>query len=313
MFERFTERARRVIFFARYEAGTLGSAWIETEHLLLGLIRGDSVLPNKLSIEALKAIRKRIEGQCSPTSIPSSVDLPLSYDSKQVLSFGAEESDKLHHNFIDTGHFVLGLLRIECLATTLLRQHGIGYESYRETIQVPTPHTPADVLSFDPWQARPQREGIEAAPPGIRPALRRLQGIVDATLPHLAGYSDADKNKSLKRMPWTRKEALGHLVDYASSHQQWFARALTESRIDLLSYPQEGWVAAQHYRDFSWPDLMELWVLLNRLVIHALTRMPEEKLNTPCRIGVEAPIPLSSLVKQYVHHCEDVAGQILAH
>jgi hypothetical protein len=311
MFDRFTERARRTIFFARYEAGMLGSAWIETEHLLLGLMKEDIVLQRELSGEAKEAIRKRIEEQRTATNIPLSVDLPLSQDSKQVLSFGAEESDKLHHTSIDSGHLVLGLLRIECLATSLLRQHGIGHQGFSKSIDVPIPDQPAAAMSFDPI-ARTQHEEVEAALPSLRPALRKLRGLVDVSLPHLAGYSDADCDKRLKRRPWTRKEALGHLVDYASSHQQWFARALTEPRIDVLSYPQDDWVAAQHYQDFSWQDLMELWGLLNGLLIHVLTRIPEEKLKTPCRIGVEVPIPLSTLVTQYVHYCEDVAGQILA-
>src|SRR6266404_8720393 len=111
MFERFTERARRVIFFARYEAGSLGSAWIETEHLLLGFIREDKVLQDALSIDSMSAIRKQIEAQRVATNIPLSVDMPLSHDSKQVLTFGAEESDKLQHTAIDTGHLLLGLLR----------------------------------------------------------------------------------------------------------------------------------------------------------------------------------------------------------
>jgi len=116
----------------------------------------------------------------------------------------------------------------------------------------------------------------------------------------------------LKRRPWTRREALGHLVDHASWHQQWLARALTEPRIDVLSYPQDDWVSAQHYGDFSWQDLWHLWVSLNRLLIHVLTRITEEKVNTPCRIGIAAPIPLWSLATEYVLYCEDVVGQILA-
>ena len=312
MFERFTERARRVIFFARYEASTLSTGWIETEHLLLGLFKEDRVLAQNLPIEAREAIRKQIEALPRPNpSIPTSVDLPLSRDSQRVLALGAEESDKLHHTAIDTGHLVLGLLRMECLATSLLRQHGIEYAGCRETMQAPIQDAPAGVLSFEPG-TRPQREGIEAAPPSLRPPLRRLQSLIDVTLLHLNDYSDADYDKRLKRRPWTRREALGHLVDYASTHQQWFARALTEPRIDVLSYPHDDWVAAQHYLDFSGQNLWHLWVLLNRLLIHVLTRITEVKVNTPCRIGIAAPIPLWSLATDYVLYCEDVVGQILA-
>src|SRR5258708_1993616 len=107
MFDRFTERARRVIFFARYEASALSSGSIEIEHLLLALIKEDQVLVRELTIEAKEAIRKQIETHMPPyPSIPTSVDLPLSSDSQRVLGFSAEESDKLSHKIIDSGHLV---------------------------------------------------------------------------------------------------------------------------------------------------------------------------------------------------------------
>jgi hypothetical protein len=301
MFERFTERARRVIFFGRFEAGKLGASWIETEHLLLALMKEDEVLPHELHLQAKEAIRTRIEEQRVTASIPLSADLPLSRDSQHALHFAAEESKKMHHKSIDSGHLVLGLLRVDCLATRLLREHGIEYQNFRQSMSPPIPDKPAGAISF------------ELAVPLLRPTVQRLQGLIDGTFPQLAGYSEADSGKFLKRKPWTRKEAVGHLVDYASSHQQWFARALTEPSIAVLSYPPDDWVAAQHYRNFSWPDLMDLWSLLNELIIHVLTRTPEEKLNTPCRIGVESPIPLSNLATRYADHCEDVIGQILSH
>ena len=61
MFERYSETARRVIFFARYEASTYGSPYIETEHILLGVLREDRALLNQLSADA-KQIRTRISG-----------------------------------------------------------------------------------------------------------------------------------------------------------------------------------------------------------------------------------------------------------
>ena len=63
MFERYTEKARRVIFFARYEASQFGSPYIETEHLLLGLLREDKALANRFlrSHAAVESIRKQIE------------------------------------------------------------------------------------------------------------------------------------------------------------------------------------------------------------------------------------------------------------
>ena len=75
MFERYTEKARRVIFFARYEASQFGSPCIETEHLLLGLLREDKALTNRFlrSSAAVESIRKQIEAQ---TTLREKVRLP---------------------------------------------------------------------------------------------------------------------------------------------------------------------------------------------------------------------------------------------
>ena len=68
MFERYTEKARRVIFVARYESRKFGSPYIETEHLLLGLLREDKALANRFlrSDSAVESIRKQIEGHTAP-------------------------------------------------------------------------------------------------------------------------------------------------------------------------------------------------------------------------------------------------------
>src|SRR5580658_8419762 len=98
MFERYTEKARRVIFFARYEASQFGSPYIETEHLLLGVLREDKALTNRLlasnaNIEDLRnSITRR--GKTGP-KISTSVDLPLSHELKRALAYGAEEGERL--------------------------------------------------------------------------------------------------------------------------------------------------------------------------------------------------------------------------
>src|SRR5438067_11207491 len=78
MFERYTEKARRVIFFARYEASQFGSPYIETEHLLLGLLREDKALTNRFlrSHASVESIRKQIEGHTTiREKVSTSVDL----------------------------------------------------------------------------------------------------------------------------------------------------------------------------------------------------------------------------------------------
>ena len=81
MFERYTEKARRVIFFARYEASQFGSPYIETEHLLLGLLREDKALANRFlrSHAAVESIRKQIEG--------------AHHDSREGFDFGGSAAE----------------------------------------------------------------------------------------------------------------------------------------------------------------------------------------------------------------------------
>ena len=94
MFERYTEKARRVIFFARYEASQYGSPYIETEHLLLGLMREDKALAVRVlkSSAKIDAIRRSVEQHTPPgAKVSTSVDMPLSHESKRVLAYAAEE------------------------------------------------------------------------------------------------------------------------------------------------------------------------------------------------------------------------------
>jgi ATP-dependent Clp protease ATP-binding subunit ClpC len=139
MFERYTERARRVIFFARYEASQLGSNSIETEHLLLGLIREGKGLTSRIfskSHLSMEAIRKEIEGRALyREKVSTSVDIPLSAESKRVLSFASEEAERMLHNYIGTEHILLGLMREEkSVAANILGEKGMRLASVREDI-----------------------------------------------------------------------------------------------------------------------------------------------------------------------------------
>ena len=138
MFERYTEKARRVIFFARYEASQFGSPYIETEHLLLGLIREDKALANRFlrSHAAVDSIRKQIEAHTTiREKVSTSVDLPLSHECKRVLAYAAEEAERLSHKHIGTEHLLLGLLREEkCFAAEILHERGLRLSTIREEL-----------------------------------------------------------------------------------------------------------------------------------------------------------------------------------
>src|SRR5438132_5132048 len=138
MFERYTERARRVIFFARYEASQFGSTTIETEHLLLGLIREDKNLTNRClrNHSTIESIRKEIEGRTTiREKVSTSIDLPLSNECKRILAYAAEEAERLNHRHIGTEHLLLGILREpSCIAAAILDQRGLKLNALREEL-----------------------------------------------------------------------------------------------------------------------------------------------------------------------------------
>ena len=136
MFERYTEKARRVIFFARYEASQFGSPYIETEHLLLGIIRDDKALTNRFLRSQVESIRKQVESHpVERQKASTSVDLPLSNESKRVLAYAAEEAERLAHKHIGTEHLLLGLLREEqCFAAHILTERDVRLDHVREEL-----------------------------------------------------------------------------------------------------------------------------------------------------------------------------------
>jgi ATP-dependent Clp protease ATP-binding subunit ClpC len=136
MFERYTEKARRVIFFARYEASQFGSPYIETEHLLLGIVREDKTLTNRFFPSEVASIRKQVEGQTTTHEKTStSVDLPLSNESKRVLAYALEEAECLAHKHIGTEHLLLGILREEkCFAAQILTERGVQLSRLHEEL-----------------------------------------------------------------------------------------------------------------------------------------------------------------------------------
>jgi hypothetical protein len=138
MFERFTEKARRLIFFARYEASQYGSPYIETEHLLLGLLRENKALekmylgPGNVGAEIRAEIEQHIIRR---ERISTSVEVPLTAESKGVLLLAAEESERLGHRRIGTEHVLLGLLGTEgSFAARLLEARGLTAVALRDRL-----------------------------------------------------------------------------------------------------------------------------------------------------------------------------------
>jgi Clp amino terminal domain, pathogenicity island component len=315
VFERFSEHAGRAVSWAQNEAWLSGAERVETEHLLLGILRDDARGVSKISAGDAAAIRRSVEQRArKPQSPRPTKDLPLSHELKRAIAFGFAEADALQHKIIDTPHLLLGLLREDCTASKLLRKYGLDYDRYRAALrdeqleQRSVGFAERPIERPAPWNEAP----TPAAAPRLEPGIRALENLLDSTTEHLNAYSDSYGDQRLKRKSWTRKEAFGHLVDWAMAHQQWFASALAESKVTALGYPGEAEVAITYYADFSWAETVDLWVSLNRLLVHVLQRVPEERLGVPCRIGIADPITLAELVAGYIHYCEDIVGQILA-
>lgn len=140
MFERYTEKARRVIFFARYEASNYGSKTIAPEHLLLGLVREDKTLANRFftSRAAFNAeiIRQEIDSRTvRREKLPQTMELALTPETKRVLVFAFEESERLQNRYIGTEHLLLGLLREErSMAAEILFERGLRLNVVRQEI-----------------------------------------------------------------------------------------------------------------------------------------------------------------------------------
>ena len=159
MFERYTEKARRVIFFARYESSQFGSPHIESEHILLGLLREDKALTNRFlrSQGSVDSIRAQIEG-CTTVreKISTSVDLPLSNECKRTLAYAVEEAERLAHDHIGTEHLLLGLLREKtCLAAKILNERGVDLTTTREEMKQNTQEKTVGISRLGPFVNEP--------------------------------------------------------------------------------------------------------------------------------------------------------------
>ena len=136
MFDRYTEGARRVIFFGRAEASQYGNGQIESEHLLVALLNEDRALAAFFfrSADAAGMVRPKIAQRFpSGLTISTAADMPLSQAAKQVLHYAAEESDRLKDQHIAPAHLLLGLLRDkESVAAEILTEHGVSADEVRQ-------------------------------------------------------------------------------------------------------------------------------------------------------------------------------------
>ncbi len=138
MWQRFTERARKVVFYAQEEAQKFGEGYVSTEHLLLGLVReSDSVASRvleKLGV-GLGRIRTEVEKQLPRGDARPSQDMTLTPRAKRVIDLAYDEARNLNNNYIGTEHLLLGLIREgDGLAGRVLAKLGVDLERARKEV-----------------------------------------------------------------------------------------------------------------------------------------------------------------------------------
>jgi len=137
MFEKYTERAKKILFLARYEASQMGSKVIASEHLLLGLLKeGDEITReifrrSNVNIDLLQA---ELEARGpSGEKVSTTIEIPFSEETKRVLAYAEEEAERLLHPYVGNEHLLLGLLRVEdSAAGRALHEKGMRLYSVRE-------------------------------------------------------------------------------------------------------------------------------------------------------------------------------------
>jgi ATP-dependent Clp protease ATP-binding subunit ClpA len=138
MFERFTDRARRVVVLAQEEARMLNHNYIGTEHILLGLAReGDGVAARALESLgiSLEAVRQHVEQIIGRGKQAPSGHIPFTPRAKKVLELSLREAQQLGHNYISTEHILLGLIREgEGVAAQVLVRLGADLNRVREQV-----------------------------------------------------------------------------------------------------------------------------------------------------------------------------------
>ena len=165
-FEKFSERARRVLTLAQEEAQRFNHNYIGTEHLLLGLVReGDGVAAKvlaNLGVE-LSKVRAAVEFIIGRGERPTTGEIGLTPRAKRVIELAVDEARRLNHNYIGTEHLLLGLLREgEGVAAGVLESLGVSLERVRGEVQRILAQAPAQAQAWRPTTRTPTLDQLGA-------------------------------------------------------------------------------------------------------------------------------------------------------
>ena len=142
--------------------------------------------------------------------------------------------------------------------------------------------------------------------------ISHFEELLNTVPPRLVDLSDDAVAHKPAPNRWSKKEILGHLIDSAANNHQRFVRAQGSPRLEFPSYEQEFWVGTQSYATEPWPDLVNLWLLLNRHLLHVVKAMPAVVLSHECVIGGRPAVALEALIADYLRHLDNHLAQLLA-
>jgi ATP-dependent Clp protease ATP-binding subunit ClpA len=236
MFERFTDRARRVVVLAQEEARMLNHDYIGTEHLLLGLIHeGEGVAAQALKTLGISmdTVRQQVEGIIGRGQQAPSGHIPFTPRAKRVLELSLRESVQLGHDYIGTEHILLGLVREgEGVAAQVLVRLGADLNRVRQqVIQLLHAHTAEGAIGASPPAARRLRSRLaDDAMTRIDSVDRRLAAI-ERWAGMLPGVHDLDQEIAQVRR---EKESAIDAQDFAT------AATLRDKEKELLARKASG-------------------------------------------------------------------------
>lgn len=140
-------------------------------------------------------------------------------------------------------------------------------------------------------------------------ALDRLARVLEKVPVRLMELGEEDASHQPSAGTWSPKEVLGHLIDSAANNHQRFVRGMAAPQVELPKYDQLHWVESQRYAAARWADLVNLWLLYNRHLLHVLRGMPAEQRAHLCVVGDDAPVSIAELARGYVEHLEHHLAQ----
>ncbi len=234
LWQRFTERARKVIFYAQEEAQQLGETQVSTEHLLLGLMReSDSVaarILDRMGV-SLQRIRNEIERYLTRSEARYGAEMQLTLRAKRVIDLAYDEARQLNNNYIGTEHLLLGLIREgEGLAARVLSKLGVTLEAARQvTAQIQDePRTPPSPAPKRPKLYHPRlSEYLESLVPPRPAILQAMEAHARATDFPIVGPMVGQFFYLITRLTGaTRVFELGSGFGYSTA---WFALAVREN------------------------------------------------------------------------------------